>query len=81
MNNTLVIYDTTGRIWVQMSGDVVAPVGVPFLWVDVPDGKILTGVDITVTPNVPIFVDYPISEIEKLQADIYYIAMMGGIEL
>ncbi len=50
---TLVIYDTTEKIYYQASGDVQEPSGIPFLWVEVPDGKYITGVDVSGdTPTV-----------------------------
>lgn len=74
---TLVVYDATGYIIYQASGDVREPVGIPFLWVDVPRGKRITGVDITVTPNVAILEDIPKSETQLLkeQVDSLTVAM------
>lgn len=68
--NTLVIYDTTGHIISQMSGDVREPVGIPFLWVEIPTGKKIISVDTTVTPNIPIFEDMQKSEVELLNEQI-----------
>lgn len=70
MDNTLVIYDATGLIIFQASGDVREPVGVPFLWVDVPQGKRIAGVDISVTPNVVVLEDIPKSETQLLKEQI-----------
>jgi hypothetical protein len=58
MGNTLIIYDTTGFIISQMSGDIRTPEGIPFLWVDVPEGKCISGVDVSVTPNIAVFKEY-----------------------
>lgn len=67
---TLVIYDTTGFILSQMQGSSLRePVGIPFLWVTIPDGKRLKSIDITVTPNVPVYENIPETEIQVLRSD------------
>ncbi|HEX2927752.1 MAG TPA: hypothetical protein VHP38_16080 [Ruminiclostridium sp.] len=54
----LVIYDETGFILSQAQGsELREPVGVPFLWVEIPTGKVLNSIDVLKTPNVPIFKD------------------------
>ena len=72
---TLVIYDTTGYIISQMSGDVREPVGIPFIWVEVPVGKRIVSVD--PETGTPVFEDLPRSETEilKEQIDALNIAM------
>lgn len=70
MTRTLIIYDTTGYIIHQASGDVREPVGIPFLWVDIPEGKRITGIDVTVTPNVAILEDIPKSETQLLKEQV-----------
>ena len=67
---TLVIYDNTGKIFFNAGGDIIEPVGIPFIWVEVPEGKRITGVDVTVTPNVAILEDLPKSESQLLQEQI-----------
>lgn len=67
---TLIIYDGTGYIIFQGSGDVREPIGIPFIYADVPEGKRITGVDVTVTPNVAILEDIPKSETQLLQEQI-----------
>ena len=67
---TLIVYDATGHIIYQASGDIREPVGIPFLWVDVPEGKRITGVDVTVTPNVAILENLPKSSTQLLQEQI-----------
>jgi len=64
---TLIIYDETGYIISQMSGDVREPVGIPFMWVEIPDGKRIVSVD--PETNEPIFEDLPKSEIELLRIE------------
>ncbi len=66
---TLIIYDTTGVIIDQRMGtDLREPVGVPFLWVEIPTGKVLDLIDISVTPHVPVFKDIenPNATLEQL---------------
>ena len=72
---TLIIYDSEGYIISQMSGDVREPVGIPFLWIEIPKGKRIVSVD-SVT-NTPVFEDLPRSETEilKEQIDALNIAM------
>jgi len=68
--NTLVIYDTTGYIISQSSGDVRTPVGIPFLWVEVPLGSYITGVDVSGEVPTAIIVQHPKSEMELLQGKV-----------
>lgn len=57
MAKTLIIYDSTGYIISQQSGDPAPqePQGIPFLWVEIPEGKRVTKIDTTVTPNVAVY--------------------------
>lgn len=65
---TIIIYDEEGYIITQNEGNVRKPAGVPYLEVEIPADKILTGIDVTVTPNVAIFEDYPkSSELDRLE--------------
>ena len=77
MNRILVIYDNTGFIVSQMSGAVREPVGIPFMWVDVPDGKYVVRIDVSTETHTPVFEDCPKSEIDQLkeQIDALTIAM------
>jgi len=82
MENSLVIYDEEGFILSQMSGSVREPVGVPFIWVVVPEGKVLTGINVSGEVHVPIFTDIPKSETELLKEQVNnltlaYAEMMG----
>jgi len=82
MNSVLIIYDEVGYLISQMSGDVREPVGVPFIWVDVPEGKILAGIDVSSEVHVPIFTNIPKSETELLKEQVNnltlaYAEMMG----
>ena len=84
MTKKLIIYDETGYL-LSIRQDEPAPrepIGVPFLWADIPLGKILTGVDVTTTPHQPILEDIPPTEIEQLKqtvADLTEIVLMGGM--
>jgi len=74
---TLIVYDTTGYIIYQASGDIREPMGIPFLWVDIPEGKRIAGVDLKATPNVAILEDIPKTELQlqKEQIDSLTIAI------
>ena len=70
--NTLLIHDSTGYVISQMSGAVREPVGIPFIWVEIPTGKRIKltdgiGVDVSVTPNVVILEDIPKTDVELLK--------------
>lgn len=74
MEKTLIIYDEEGHILSTRSGQPAPrePIGVPFLWVDIPEGKRLKitdgiGVDTSVTPHQAILEDIPPTEIELLK--------------
>lgn len=90
---TLIIHDNAGYIISIESGYPLPrePVGVPFLWADVPEGKRPKpvgeiGVDVTVTPHQAILENIPPTEIDKLRNDLdsailelsMAIAMQGG---
>jgi hypothetical protein len=73
--NTLIIYDNTGYVISQMSGAVREPIGIPFLWVDIPQGKQMKiadgiGVDVTVTPHKVILEDIPPTEVQILKQQV-----------
>lgn len=82
---TLVIYDDSGSILMQRSGVYTTPEYVNFAEIEIPDGKIINGMDITTDIPAPIFIDLPKSDKERLLeqekeiADITYLLMMGGI--
>lgn len=50
MNKALVIYDLTGEIFAIKYGEDKVPVGLLYMWVDIPDGCILSGIDVS-DPN------------------------------
>lgn len=65
----LIIYDNNGTIFMQSSGSELKEPqgGVQYMIVDVPVGKQIIGVDVSVTPHQPIFEDIPPSEIDWLK--------------
>lgn len=70
---TLIIHDNTGYIISSITGNYRVPVGIPYLEVEIPEDKQIKitngiGVDVTVTPNVVILEDIPLTDIETLQA-------------
>jgi hypothetical protein len=67
---TLIIYDDTGFIISQMAGDVREPVGIPFLWVEVPQGIYITRVDVSEEEHKPIYENFPKSEVTLLQEQV-----------
>lgn len=71
---TLIIYDDDGYILSIVKGEPAPriPSGVPYVWIDVPEGKTTKGineigVDVSVTPRQVILEDIPPSEIEQLK--------------
>ena len=72
---TLIIYDENGMVLSERGQGSAEPVGVPFLWVDIPKGKQLkisngVGVDTSVTPHEPILEDIPLSPEEQRISDL-----------
>lgn len=68
---TLIIYDNTGYIFLQITGSYQTPQGgVQYIETEIEDGKILKSVDVTVTPNVPIYENIPLSETELLKQKV-----------
>lgn len=81
---TLIIYDTTGRVLVQAEGAIEEPVGVPFIWVDIPVGNVISSVDVSVTPNEAIYKELPKSEMQlqlELLQDAVNDLILGGATL
>lgn len=71
---TLIIYDDNGYVLSNITGSYRVPTGVPFLEVEIPEGKRIKyvdgiGVDVTTTPHQVILEDIPPSEIEKLRQE------------
>jgi hypothetical protein len=70
MINTLIIYDNTGYIISQQQGQPAPkePQGVPFIWVEIPEGKRVTKIDVTKTPHQAVFEDLPITVEDRISA-------------
>ncbi|EMS70277.1 hypothetical protein [Ruminiclostridium cellobioparum] len=65
---TLVIYDETGFIISQMQGsDLRESIGVPYIFIEIPQNKILKSIDVSKTEHKPVFEDLPKPETQKLQ--------------
>lgn len=74
---TLIIYDNEGYVLSMQNGSPKPrePIGVPFIWVDIPQGKQLkitngVGIDTSVIPHQAILEDIPPSEIESLRLEM-----------
>ena len=66
---TLIIYDNSGDIFSQISGEYNVPNGgVQFLETEVPEGKRIVGVDVSVTPHQVMLEDRPPTEIVLLKS-------------
>lgn len=81
---TLFIYDNEGVILSRQSGEPAPrlPVGVPYIYEEVAEGKQVIGVDISVNPHKLILKDVPPSEIDQLKktvADLTEIVLSGGM--
>lgn len=79
---TLIIYDNEGVIVQQITGSYYIPVGIPYLEIEVPKGKLVSKIDVTVTPHQVIYQDIPPSEVDELKttvAELQYILMMEGV--
>ena len=79
----IIIYDNTGKIWYNGCGEG-EPSGLPFLNVTIPSSKYIESIDVSQEPPVPVFKDYPKSELElmkeaneKQQADIDYLMLLN----
>lgn len=65
---TLVIYDLTGKIWFMAHGEETAPQGLLCIFVDIPEGAILTKIDVTnIYDPQPVFEYLPDTDIGRLQ--------------
>lgn len=88
MAKTLIIHDVKGFIISQITGSYRVPEGIPYLEIEIPNGKRTKEVDVSVTPHQVILEDIPPSDIEKLRqenaqanAELFelIISMGGGI--
>lgn len=66
---TLIIYDESGYVIQALKGDYRTPVGIPYLEVEIPEGKYLQsgiGVDLSTTPHQAIIIDAPKTETQLI---------------
>lgn len=63
---TLIVYDNNGYVFYSAIGDVQEPVGVPFMWVEVEEGKYVTSVDVSGAVHVPVFEEIQKSERQQM---------------
>ena len=71
---TLIMYDAQGFIISNITGSYRVPTGIPFLEVEIPEGKQIKytdgiGVDVSKTPHEVILEDIPPSEIDLLKSE------------
>lgn len=62
----LLIYDEEGSIIVSGTG-FPEPVGIPFMHVEEKPGHYIERVDVSVEPHVPVYKEYPKSEIQMMK--------------
>ncbi len=65
----LVVYDNNGTIYFAGTGRP-EPSGIPYLYVEVPEGKYFVGIDTSITPHRAIFEDIKKSEMELLKEEV-----------
>jgi len=78
---TIIIYDNSGKIYITQSGNYEIPQGgIQYIETEVPNGKCVKSVEVSVTPNVPVLEDIPKSEIEILKdtVDALVLASLEG---
>lgn len=66
----IVIYDNRGHIYYCAGGAVEEPVGLQFMKVTIPEGKILKSIDVSGEVHEPVFEDFPIPETEVLKTQV-----------
>jgi hypothetical protein len=67
---TLFVYDTNGHIIYTGQENAYEPVGVPSMWIDVPQGKRVSQIDISVTPHVPVYEDEQLQLLQNKVAEL-----------
>lgn len=68
---TLIIFDDGGTIYYQVTGDFITPQGgIQYLILEVPEGKYISGVDLSGETPQAILSDFPKSENEQLKENI-----------
>lgn len=68
---TLVIYDAAGTVFYQAAGNVQEPAGgLLFMWLEIPEGKVLKKIDTTKDEHAPVYEDIPKSQVELLSEQV-----------
>jgi hypothetical protein len=70
MQKTLIIYDNSGKIWSNMSGNYEVPNGLPYLEEEIPVGKYLVSVDVSGEEPKVVYAEYPKSETAVLKEQV-----------
>ena len=82
MSEVLVIYDNNGIVFFHGSGDLVEPVGLQHLKINLQEGETVLRIDTNVIPHIPIIQVRQKSEIEEqlalIQAALDEL-LLGGI--
>lgn len=69
--NTLILYDNNGRVFSQITGSYLVPSGgIQYLELEIPQGKVLKGVDTTITPHQVLLEDIPPTEVDTLKQQV-----------
>lgn len=82
---TLLVYDNTGKIWVNISGDYAIPDGLPYIEAEIPTGYYAESVNLET--KEPVLKEFPKSntdmEIESLKAqqDATNEALLGLMDM
>ena len=68
----LVVYDKKGTVYFAGTG-FPTPDGIPYLEIEIPEGKRFVGIDVNVEPNQAIFEDIPKSDFEILKERVEHL--------
>ena len=75
MNTALVIYDLTGKVLAVYFGETNAPQGVPYLFVDIPEGESIVRVDLSDPKNpVAVLSGENKTDLTKIQEELERVA-------
>lgn len=82
-----VIYDSTGKLFMQGTGFPNPEGDLKYAEIEIPDDKYIVSMDTTKDPAEPVFAEYPKSEfaimketLEQQQADLDYLKLLSGDE-
>ena len=64
---TILMFDDTGYIYLQISGSYRIPQGgIRYLEVEIPEGKMVKSIDTTTIPNAPIYDSAPLTNMDMV---------------